>query len=100
MGSRMPRTVRRQLVRRAPAALLLPLVAGAAIACAEPHIRRTARRAPNAAQMAELWIEPANIAARDLFWGSGGRALAPANGSTFKFKEQDTSGFSPGFTVE
>lgn len=99
MGSRMPRTNCRQLVHRETAVLLL-LVAGAAIACAEPHIRRTARRAPTATQMAELWIEPANIAARDLFWGPGGRALAPANGSTFKFKEQDTSGFSPGFTVE
>lgn len=50
--------------------------------------------------MAELWVEPGNIAARDLFWGAGGRALAPRNGATFKFKEEKVGGYSPGLTVE
>jgi hypothetical protein len=50
--------------------------------------------------MAEFWVEPPDVAARDLFWGPGGRNLAPARGSTFKFKEEDSGGYSPGMSVE
>ncbi|MBI2221898.1 MAG: hypothetical protein HYU53_11915 [Acidobacteria bacterium] len=88
------------LCRRPPTALLVVLCACTAAACGEPRIRRTAPRPPAPAQMAELWVEPSNIAARDLFWGPGGRALAPRNGATFTFKEEKAGGFSPGLTVE
>lgn len=50
--------------------------------------------------MAQFWVEPSNITARDLFWGPGGRPLAPANGSTFTFKEEKVGGYSSGMTVE
>lgn len=75
-------------------AVLLPL------ACAAPKVMRTTPSPPTAAQLSELWVEPARIAARDLFWGPGGRELAPPPGATFTFKEQDTSGYSPGFDLE
>src|SRR5512132_4345298 len=75
------------------------ILAFLATGCGETKIKRTIPRPPTAAQMAELWIEPKDIASRNLFWGSGGRALAPEIGSTFKFKEEKVGGYSPGFTV-
>ena len=49
--------------------------------------------------IAELWQEPANLAQRDLFHGTGGRDHAPV-GSTFQLVAKDTSGWSPGFDVK
>lgn len=76
------------------------LLACLAVGCGEPRIKRTTPRPPTAAQLAELWVEPSDIASRDLFWGPGGRGLAPEIGSRFKFKEEKLGGYSPGFTVE
>jgi hypothetical protein len=76
------------------------LATSLAAACGEPKIKRTIPRPPTVAQLAELWVEPKDIASRDLFWGPGGRALAPEIGSTFTFKEEKLGGYSPGFTVE
>ena len=47
----------------------------------------------------ELWKDPGNIAARDLRWGRGGKALAPAPDSEFEFKGSDTTGYSSGYDV-
>lgn len=85
---------------RRPRLVLLIIAAGLAAACAEPKVARTTPRPATAADVRELWIEPADIAARDLFWGPGGRDLAPQNGSTFKLKEEKPGGYSPGFDVE
>lgn len=79
-------------------ALTLPMCALAA--CAEPKIHRTSPRPPDAATIAQLWVEPKDISSRNLFWGPGGRALAPENGATFTFKEEKVGGYSPGFTVK
>jgi hypothetical protein len=83
------------------AQLIVPaIIASATIAgCAEPKIARTTPKPPSGALMAQLWVEPRDIASRDLFWGPGGRALAPEAGSTFKFEEEKVGGYSPGFTV-
>jgi hypothetical protein len=52
-----------------------------------------------AASLDELWIEPTDLASRDLFRGpSDGPAAPPANG-TFAFVSRDTSGRSPGYDV-
>jgi hypothetical protein len=50
------------------------------------------------ARIAELWQEPGNIAARDLFHGPGGAQLMPTQ-ATFEFVAEDTTGYSPGFDV-
>jgi hypothetical protein len=50
------------------------------------------------AAIVELWKEPADISKRDLFFGAGGKALAPI-GTAFTFVAEDVSGYSPGFDV-
>src|SRR5687767_3862707 len=70
--------------------------------CAKlPRKARTTATGPlTPAQIAELWVEPADITARDLFHGAGGAALAPAPGSRFRFLKKDTKGYSWGWDVE
>ena len=50
--------------------------------------------------MAQLWVKPANMASRDLFWGPGGPKLAPKPGLTYKVKSFDDSGMSGGWDLE
>jgi hypothetical protein len=49
--------------------------------------------------MAQLWSEPADIEARDLFNGPGGPDLMPLPNSVFTFIAKDKTGFSPGYDV-
>src|SRR5688572_11938782 len=98
-------------------AMIKPSIAGrskwAAVACATiavlleegcaklpRKVRSTAEGPLTPAQIAELWVEPADIAARDLFHGPGGAALAPAAGSRFQFLRKDTKGYSWGWDVK
>jgi hypothetical protein len=74
------------------------VVAIGAAACAR-SLTRVAAVQGQAASVAELWQEPSDLQARDLFHGPGGPRLAPAEGSTFNFVAEDTSGWSPGFDV-
>jgi hypothetical protein len=48
-------------------------------------------------QTALLWRDPGNIAARDLFYGAGGRNRQPRG--KFTFVEEDREGFNPKFVV-
>jgi hypothetical protein len=48
----------------------------------------------------ELWTEPRDLATRDLFHGSGGRALAPRKEAKYTLEERDTSGFSITYDVK
>jgi hypothetical protein len=66
------------------------------IACT-PAIKPTQPTPPDAQQIAELWIDPGT--GRDLFWGVGGRRLAPDASVPYKVIEIKTSGFSDGYTV-
>ncbi|HKQ97063.1 MAG TPA: hypothetical protein VJV75_04235 [Candidatus Polarisedimenticolia bacterium] len=50
--------------------------------------------------MASLWVEPADIAARDLFYGRGGSRLAPRPEVVYRFRDLDTRGHSGGYDVE
>jgi hypothetical protein len=50
-------------------------------------------------RMAELWMEPANIRARNLFHGFGGSRYAPRKDVPYRFKKRDTTGRSPGYDV-
>jgi hypothetical protein len=50
--------------------------------------------------ISELWEDPADLPARDLFHGPGGEALAPGPATPFKFVKADRGGHSPGFDLE
>lgn len=77
---------------------VLAVIASVAMTC-NPPIKSTLNRPPTAAEMAQLWQVPDDLARRDLFYGVGGAKLAPAPRKTFKFKAKDTSGYSPGYDV-
>jgi hypothetical protein len=51
------------------------------------------------ANLAELWRDPGNIAAKDLRHGPGGKALRPSPAVAYEFKESDVTGYSPGYDV-
>jgi hypothetical protein len=63
-----------------------------------PTLKATPDKPPSAAQMAELWREPEPN--RDLFWGVGGRALAPDPQATYTVTDMKRGGFSRGYTVK
>jgi hypothetical protein len=67
-----------------------------AAAC-HPPIKSTLPGPPTPAQMAELWVRP--DAARDLFWGVGGKRLAPDPSVRYRVIDTKRSGFSRGYDV-
>jgi hypothetical protein len=78
--------------------LYLGVLASAAIlAGCRTTIKSTIEGPPTAAQIAELWVEPERN--RDLFWGVGGRALAPDPSVPYTVIDMKRGGFSRGFTV-
>jgi hypothetical protein len=54
---------------------------------------------PVGAPLSELWVEPRDLESRNLFYGVGGRALAPDPSARFRLVTVDDSGFSPGYEV-
>jgi hypothetical protein len=50
-------------------------------------------------EVAHLWQEPPDLERRDLFYGAGGRALAPSATATYTVVEADVDGFSAGYDV-
>jgi hypothetical protein len=66
-------------------------------AACHPSIKSTLPGPPTAAQLAQLWVEPGN---RDLFWGVGGKALAPDPAAAYTVIELKRTGFSRGYTVK
>lgn len=76
-------------------AVLLAMLSGCA-----PAMRSTAERPLTPQDIAQLWVEPDDIASRDLYHGPGGAQLQPPEGATFVFEELDTTGFSRGYDVE
>jgi hypothetical protein len=93
-----PWTARRstppQLARSAASVLLLC----AATACA-PAIKRTAAAPPTPAELDELWVQPDDIATRDLYNGPGGKDGAPVINGKLRIKSFDPSGNSVGYNV-
>ena len=73
------------------------VVATALVAGCRTPIRSTPNKPPSPAQIAELWHEPEPN--RDLFWGVGGRGLAPDPKATYTVTEIKRGGFSRGYTV-
>jgi hypothetical protein len=80
-------------------ALYVPLLVFASWLMTGCHttIKSTLAGPPTRAQLAQLWVEPTT--ARDLFWGVGGKALAPDPDQTYTVIEIKHGGFSTGYTV-
>ena len=64
------------------------------VACAAPPHAQTP-----AADIAELWQEPADLQQRDLFSGPGGPTLAPTADAVYQFVAHKTTGTNPGYDV-
>jgi len=63
------------------------------------HLKSTADGHPTAAQQAEFWNEPTDLAQRDLLHGPGGIQDQPDPQDRYEFISADTSGASKGFDV-
>jgi hypothetical protein len=77
------------------------LVAGtiflaAAVLAGHAQTAPAAKKTPKAS-LAELWVDPPR--GRNLFYGVGGRRLAPDPSAVYKVLEIKASGFSDGYTV-
>ena len=68
------------------------------MACSGHAIQSTLPGPPTAAQLAELWTAPER--GRDLFYGVGGKALAPDPAVRYTVVEIKRSGFSRGYTLK
>lgn len=75
---------------------ILVCLSAASLAC-HPPIRSTLPGPPSAEQLAELWTAPRTE--RDLYWGIGGKRLAPAPSAPYKVIDVKTTGFSRGYDV-
>lgn len=89
------------MVRRSTPSAFLSIwvmltTAGLAAGC-QTTIQSTLPGPPSASQMAELWIEPEP--GRDLYWGVGGKRLAPDPMARYTVIELKRGGFSRGYTV-
>jgi len=73
--------------------LLLTALLAPASHSGEPEAASAAVRAK-----ASLWTEPRDVAARDLYYGAGGRAHQPR--APFKFIKEDLDGTNPKFVIE
>jgi hypothetical protein len=70
---------------------------GLLAACSSHSIQSTLPGPPSAEQLAELWTAPEP--GRDLFYGVGGKALAPDPAERYTVVEIKRSGFSRGYTL-
>ncbi len=81
-------------------AAILVTLGALVVATADPsNTAAQSRRSQAAPDVSELWQEPSDIELRDLYYGPGGRALAPDPSTPFIWVATDTSGYSPGFDV-
>lgn len=65
-----------------------------------PHVQATPPDLLVTSQIAQLWTEPANLEARDLFTGPWGPEAAPRPEETYSFVAAKKRGFSPGYDVK
>jgi len=55
-------------------------------------------KAPGEISISSFWVDPGDLASRDVFYGPGGPELAPRS-MEFQFIEEDTSGTTPKYIV-
>jgi hypothetical protein len=75
----------------------LPVVLGMYLPGPDPAVSANAAAEPVAVE--ELWRAPGDIAARDLFHGSWGRAFAPDPAASYRFRRSKRGGTNPGMIV-
>lgn len=80
-------------------AVFLVAAGGMATAPAFPAASRTTQASPGA-PLDQLWTDPVDLSARDLYYGPGGRPLAPKTGVVYRFRKEDTQGHSGGYDVD
>lgn len=78
---------------------LVAVVIVAAVVAAVLTPAGTYSRVAGPAGLEELWLDPGDIAARDLRWGRGGPVLAPSPDTEFTFQAIDAVGYSAGYDV-
>ena len=79
--------------------LMLPLALLFLLTGCATAMHSTATQPLTAQQIAELWIDPGDIASRDLFSGPGGSEGAPDPKATYKVTAVDATGYSTGYDV-
>lgn len=85
--------------RLLPGFAAIAFLTGVSGACIVGGVIRPTLEDPAKADVARLWQDPVDLAARDLFYGAGGGSLAPDASTPFTFIAEDTSGYSPGYDV-
>lgn len=86
--------------RRLALLCLLPPLLAACTFFRVGGIRNTAPGgAPTKELLAEFWVEPDDLASRDLVFGPFGRENAPDPKARYRFVEKKVAGWSPGYTV-
>lgn len=76
---------------------ILFVLAGLGVAACHPPVAASLPGAPSKQELAQLWVKPEP--GRDLFWGVGGKRLAPDPAARYTVIEIKRSGFSRGYTV-
>jgi hypothetical protein len=76
----------------------LVVTVGLVVACGGHAVQSTLPGPPAADQLAELWVRP--DPGRDLFYGVGGKALAPDPSLRYTVVEIKRTGFSRGYTLK
>ena len=97
-GADLAQRQRRMLARTSSAVGFVLVVAACSAACGGRTVVVTPRQPVTAAQLAELWVDPGS-SPRDLFWGVGGRAHAPAPDAPYEVTGKDATGFSVSYDV-
>jgi hypothetical protein len=82
---------------RASVAVTAALVAVTLTSCVrvKPPAAQPSARVPGAS----LWVQPSDVATRDLYYGPWGRGRAPDPEATYTFVERKHTGVNPGMTV-
>src|SRR5262245_27731862 len=93
---RSPRVVRDELPKATWTLMLPVLVLFCQLSACTRSPQRTAAAPLTPEQLAQLWVEPEDLAARDLLNGPGGQAGAPDPAAVYKVTKVDTTGHSPG----
>jgi hypothetical protein len=89
--------LRQRSTRWSAIGLWLVFASGCSVIGCQPVIQSTLSGPPLPAQLAELWVEPGRD--RNLYWGVGGRRLAPDAATRYTVIEVKRGGFSRGYTV-
>jgi hypothetical protein len=79
------------------ALIALAAAAGSGAGCGASRPQSTLDGRPSAEQLAQLWVAPEPN--RDLFYGVGGKRLAPDPSATYTVIEIKRGGYSRGYTV-